>query len=276
MSLSYLVATDMSARSDRALRRAVQLADATGASLSVLHVVDDATPDTIAVELKAACEGDLRRMLEGAPEAVRTTVKVVIGDPTATVIDLVREMGPDLLIMGTHRDRRFLDSIRETTAQRIVRLTDCPVLVAVDPTEAPYDHILGATDFSPAAAAAIKLAHELAPAARLTPVHSIHVPYQGILTQAGGTDDIEASFRKAARESDARWRGEYPLPAAAAPTVIRTGSTLDVLSNEAARGATTLISAGAHGQVGQHRALLGSVATSLMRVPPCDVLIARP
>lgn len=276
MSLSFLVATDMSARSDRALRRAIGLADATGAALTVLHVVDDATPDRIAVEMKGACESDLRQALADAPEGVKATVKVVIGDPTATVISLVRQMEPDLLILGTHRERGFFDSIRETTAQRIARLTDCPVLVAVDPTEAAYDHIIGATDFSPAAAAAIQLAHKLAPAARITPVHSIHVPYQGILTQTGGTDDIEASFRKAARESDARWRKDHPLPAAAAPTAIRTGSTLDVVGNEAARGATTLITAGAHGQVGRGRAILGSVATSLMRVPPCDVLIARP
>ena len=59
-------------------------------------------------------------------------------------------------------------------------------------------------------------------------------------------------------------------------TVIRAGIVTQVLSEELARSGARLLTAGAHGRVGQARALLGSVATDLLRAAPCDVLIARP
>ena len=49
-----------------------------------------------------------------------------------------------------------------------------------------------------------------------------------------------------------------------------------MIQDHLAKGRYDLIAVGAHGRVGAARAILGSLATDLMRDPPCDLLIARP
>ena len=273
--MHILVATDMSARSDRAVRRGVELAARHNAAVSVLSIVDDAGPEALTAQMVASVTAELRRFVASLPGGDAHEVIVGAGDPTAALIERVRTMGPDLLVLGRHRERPFLDTIHETTAGRLVRLTACPVLMVSDRVDHPYDRVLAATDFSPAASAAITLAHDLAPQAGIDPVHAFHVPYDGVLSRVGGGGDIAASFRAEAEEADATWRARHVLPGICGRTRILPGSPLEVLSTETRATGAALICAGAHGRVGQGRPILGSVATDLMRFPPCDLLIAR-
>lgn len=277
MPKSFIVATDLSPRSDRAIRRAIWLAERQGARLTICHVVDDAAPPEIAASARDAANDTLKRFTDSLSDKVDITIHVQIGDPTADILTLVAQIDPTLLILGTHRPRPFLDALRETTAQRLVRLTAYPVLMVSDRVDHAYDHVLAAADFSPASTAAITLAHHLTPTAQITPVHAFHVPYSGLMTHSGqDMDEMTASFRLEATEDETRWRNSTALPAACGPTVIAPGSITQVLSEQLAATRASLIAAGAHGRVGQGRALLGSVATDLLRQPPCDVLIARP
>lgn len=277
MTETYLVATDMSARSDRAVRRAFRLARQNGAGVIVAHIVDDAPPPDVAARHLEASREALDRFVGRLDLHDRAEIIVKFGDPTADIIELVRTRRPGLLIMGTHRPRPFLDALRETTAQRIVRMTNCPVLMVRDREDHDYEQVIAATDFSPAATAAIEQAAQLSPGARILPVHAFHVPYGGLMTASqGGTDEIAASFRLEAQEADARWRDTTTLPESCGATSILSGSVMAALEQEIARIGATLVTAGAHGRVGAVRAILGSVATDLMRMPPCDVLIARP
>ena len=277
MTETYVVATDLSPRSDLAIRRAVWLAERHDARVIVSHVVDDAAPLEIVETARDAARTALDRFTASLSDKVSFDIRVEVGDPTADILALVAKQSPALLILGAHRARPFLDALRETTAQRIVRLSGCPVLMVADRVDHAYDHVLAATDFSPASTAAISLAHHLAPSAPITPVHAFHVPYSGLMTYSGqGIDDVTASFRLEATEDDTRWRDATTLPDACGPTVIAPGSVTQVLSEQLAATGASLITAGAHGRVGQGRALLGSVATDLLRQPLCDVLIARP
>ena len=274
---TLLATTDLSARSDLALRRAMRLARERGARLIVAHVVDDAPPPAIAEAHRDAARATLERFLESLSDGVETELIVAFGDPTADIVALVETRRPDLLVMGTHRTRPFLDALRETTAQRIVRLTECPVLMVRDRDDHDYAHVIAATDFSPGSSAAIRLAADLSPGARITPVHAFHVPYSGLVaTTPEGANEVEKSFRIEAVEQEARWRDREVLPEGLGPTTIQPGSVLQVLEAEVRRTGATLVTAGAHGRVGGIRAILGSVATDLLRMPPCDVLIARP
>lgn len=273
--MQILVATDMSARSDRAVRRGVKLAARLKSRLSILSVIDDAGPEALTAQMVASVTVELRRFVASLPGGDAAEVIVIAGDPTTTIVERLGAMRPDLLVLGRHRERPFLDAIRETTAGRLVRLSSCPVLMVADRVDHAYARILAATDFSPAAAASIALAHELAPGADIDPVHVFHVPYDGVLSRVGGTRDIVASFHAEAAEADTAWRAAHALPALCGDTRILPGSPLEVLGRETRATGAALICAGAHGRVGQGRALLGSVATDLMRFPPCDLLIAR-
>jgi len=275
--MHILVATDMSARSDRAVRRGVDLALRHKADVSVLSIVDDAGPEALTAQMVTSTKAELGRFVASLPGSDAHEVIVIAGDPTATLVDRVRSLRPDLLVLGRHRERSFLDGMFEATAGRLVRLTSCPVLMVADRADHSYDRVLAATDFSPAAAAAIALADALSPGARIDPVHAFHVPYDGVLSRVGGgTTDIEDSFYAEAAAADATWRARHALPATCGATRILPGSPLEILSTQARETGATLIAAGAHGRVGQGRPLLGSVVTDLMRLAPCDLLIARP
>lgn len=276
MTGTYIAATDMSPRSDLALQRAVWLAERHGARLIVAHVVDDAAPPEIANAAREASFAALERFMKSLSDKVDIELRVDFGDPTADIVAMTEAEAPALLIVGAHRPRRFLDELRETTVQRLVRLTACPVLMVADRVDHGYDHVVAATDYSPSSTAAIRLASTLAPEAGITPVHAFHVPYSGLMSaSSGGKDDVAASFRLEAAEDDIRWRDREALPDACGATVIEPGSVMKVLADQIKATGASLVTAGAHGRVGSARAILGSVATDLVRMPPCDVLIAR-
>lgn len=276
MTGTYVAATDMSPRSDLALQRAVWLAERHGARLIVAHVVDDSAPLEIANAVREARIAVLGRFMKSLTDKVEIELRVDFGDATADLVAMIEVARPDLLIVGAHRPRRFLDDLRETTVQRLVRLSACPVLMVADRVDHGYDHVIAATDYSPSSAAAIRLAGKLAPEAWVTPVHAFHVPFSGLTgASSGGTDDIAAAFHLEAVEGDSRWRDRELLPKTCGATVIVPGSVLQALADQIKATGASLVTAGAHGRVGQSRALLGSVATDLLRQPPCDVLIAR-
>lgn len=276
MVKTIFATTDLSHRGDTALRRGFALARRFEARLIVLSIIDDAAPPSIIEELVNNARTSLTGFGETHGQGLDWTVHVEAGDPTGDILDSVEFYSPDLMIMGTHRERAFLDLLRETTAQRIVRLSNVPVLIAADRDERPYATVILGTDFSPNAAAGAMLAAELAPDARILPVHALHVPYEGVLTRSGGADELFQNFSRDAMRDDRAWRAENGLPAAVMDTEILQGSADRALAETARREDAHLIVVGAHGRVGSHRALLGSVASDLMRDPPCDVLIVRP
>jgi len=64
-------------------------------------------------------------------------------------------------------------------------------------------------------------------------------------------------------------------PGAPFEIVMRTGDARDVIVNTAVEVGADLIVMGTHGRRGLRRALLGSVAESVLRHAPCPVLLMR-
>lgn len=272
---TIIAATDLSHRGDYALRRGFALARAHKARLIVLTVIDDAAPPQIVTEVTEAAQKSLDTFAQAHGNGVDYEIRVEEGDPTGDILACVEREKADLLIMGSHRDRSFLDLVRETTAQRITRLAQVPVLLAADRYERPYEDIVLGADFSPNSTAGAGLAAALAPGARIRPVHALQVPYRSMLAPTGNADELLRSFSKEPMQNDAHWRDISVLPDGLTVTEVIEGSAASVLGDVARKTDAHLIVVGAHGRVGQHRAFLGSVASDLMRNPPCDVLIVR-
>ena len=134
-----LAATDFSEGSRIALRYAGMLRRQTGATLHVLHVVEDPTttgvwPDVYLAELpdlraelvafaKASLTAETRRLrLSGV------TTEVGVG-PTAQVIAAMAEHHrSDLIVMGTHGRTGLSHVWLGSVAERVMRLAPCPVL----------------------------------------------------------------------------------------------------------------------------------------------------
>ncbi|MEM8826445.1 MAG: universal stress protein, partial [Pseudomonadota bacterium] len=83
-----LVATDLSARSDRAVERAFQLAKTHGADVMVLHVVERSLPSSMRRQVMKAAEDDIRAGLEklGGADPQDTRVDVVIGSGHSSIV----------------------------------------------------------------------------------------------------------------------------------------------------------------------------------------------
>lgn len=138
-----LVPLDFSPPSDYALRYATALAADFGASLHVLHVIEDRLmmgPWPVEVYL-----GEVPRLREGLIKeaesrtldclkaienrGLQATGEVLIGGPFQTIVDLANTSGVDLIVMGTHGRTGITHLLIGSVAERVIRHAPCPVLV---------------------------------------------------------------------------------------------------------------------------------------------------
>jgi nucleotide-binding universal stress UspA family protein len=268
-----LAATDLSPRSDRAVERAFRLADRLGARLTVFTAVDDAMPARLARVMLAETEGHLTAFCESLSDGgrIRFETRVTQGDPVELVPDTVIAEEADLLVLGLHRRRAYLEGLRETTLERALRLAGVPVLLVRNPASEDYRTVLAAVDFSPAATAAIRAAHALAPDAV---IHGIHAVEPSIAIALAGTTP-EGTLADA-QAACARWLDQTALPSGMARPEIRQGELPPVFLAAFGRVSPDLVAVGAHARRGLVHRRLGSFALELLGDPPADVLFALP
>jgi nucleotide-binding universal stress UspA family protein len=145
-----LVPTDFSATADEALGYARLLASRFGASLQLLHVLDDpfvsgglATEAYLteaavtrsallqeAVNRLAHRVGPLRRASEPekGPGITRVDAEVLFGKGAHTIAEYAANHGADLIVIGTHGRTGIAHLILGSIAERLVRTAPCPVL----------------------------------------------------------------------------------------------------------------------------------------------------
>jgi nucleotide-binding universal stress UspA family protein len=141
-----LVATDFSAHSQAALAQAIDLADRTKATLTVVHVITQvarAVPGTSfeghwripAAELKKA-ERKLRMLADQqladaiAPHRSpgrKVGTETLVGVPFVEIIKLVQKKRIDLVLAGTLGRSGIKRLLVGSTAERLVRKCPCPV-----------------------------------------------------------------------------------------------------------------------------------------------------
>ena len=138
---NMLVPTDFSEPSVDALDYAKGLAKVLGASIHLLHVVQDPLaepwglesygplPPDIFRQIKARAQSELERSL---PEAERNTYNATLGlsegAPFSQIIEYAKTHPIDLIVMGTHGRGALAHAILGSVAERVVRFAPCPVL----------------------------------------------------------------------------------------------------------------------------------------------------
>jgi len=104
------------------------------ARIIVVHVIEE-VPTYVATNLpvglldesKAAATQELDALAKGADLAAETDVRS--GHTATTILAIAEETGADLIVVGSHRPG-FQDYLLGSTAARLVRHSDCSVLVA--------------------------------------------------------------------------------------------------------------------------------------------------
>jgi universal stress protein A len=140
-----LAPTDFSEPSTQGLRSALELAEAFGAKLLLLHVVEPPpypvegiVPSrlgaTLLDDLERQAANDLAQMLpEAQGSKVEVTRSVVVGIPYRKIVEVAEEEKSDLIVMTTHGRTGLSHLVMGSVAEKVVRTAQCPVLT-VRPT----------------------------------------------------------------------------------------------------------------------------------------------
>jgi nucleotide-binding universal stress UspA family protein len=191
-----LVAVDLTPRGHRALRRAIQLALAAGADLRLIYVSAEDLPE----QLKLAQEKYAREELAAHAARAReqgipsVTTGVLEGRTSAQIVQEAISDAADLIVVGPHRPSSFAQDLLGTTAGKILRSCQCPVLVARGEDGGAYTSVMVAVDFSPASRRALRNALEWFSTAHITVLSA----YGKVRGQAEPANDLTGEARRLA------------------------------------------------------------------------------
>lgn len=138
-----LCPVDFSDTSNHAVRYAAELAVPLGAELHLLHVyqlpmytMPDgallAGPET-AQRVMETSQESLGKLAEELPGELTVNTHLCEGVPHAEVNRLVKELGADLVVMGTHGRTGLGHLLLGSVAERVVRTAVVPVLTVRHP-----------------------------------------------------------------------------------------------------------------------------------------------
>lgn len=140
-----MVPTDFSEPSESALKYARAFAEQFGATLHLLHVIEDpflyaptsegfVVPPHLHEEMETAARDRLNNALSPA-EAEKFQAQLVLkhGSPFVEAVRYAREQDIDLIVMGTHGRGPIAHMLMGSVAEKVVRKAPCPVLTVRHP-----------------------------------------------------------------------------------------------------------------------------------------------
>jgi nucleotide-binding universal stress UspA family protein len=278
--MKILCATDLTLKSDVAVDRAGVLATQLDAELVLLHVV---AHSAFASVLEQRLGSSTERMKERTRpprwrHALMPNTIVRIGGTPEVVSSTADEIGADLVVLGPHC-RETRGALMGTIAARLLNERQWPVLIARQPVHGGYRRVLMALDLNPESAAVIRAAESLvlSDEAKASVVHSCHVPYNALLDAAGMDQRAIADFpgmvTAQARENVAEFLARESGGAIDYSVIVTRNSAVVAIEKAAGRLQPDLIVMGTRGHGPVRRALLGSVASSVMESAMTDVLV---
>ncbi|MDZ4371397.1 MAG: universal stress protein [Phenylobacterium sp.] len=279
---AILLATDLSARSDRALSRAVSLANHWNARLVALHVLrpegvapdgDDGPSHSQPADPRAAAERRVRA--EMPPGGSAAKVVVADGDVADAILATARQEACDLIVTGVARDDFLGQIILGKPVDRLLRRATAPVLLVRRRPGGAYRNVAIAADLSDTSRPALQAAVRIFPDQTLTLLHAADAPMAGL---TGDADAFRADHRReAVLAVEAFLRETIPSDADRdrIDVVVESGHPARVVTDFATERGVDLLVVGTHGRAALTETFLGSVAKDVAHNAPCDTLIVR-
>jgi nucleotide-binding universal stress UspA family protein len=288
---TILVPTDFSSLSQQAIRWAKFMAHPWKGNVHLVHVHDFefAVPAEIAVDLISPVAVDLMLQEElnrvaakhGLPHP-KKTCHLENGRAYNQIEKLAKEIPADLIVTSTHGFKGLQHVLLGSTAERIVRHSTRPVLVArlakSGRMRAPrLQKIVVPLDFSKCSERGLRYAIELARSfgARLFLLHIVRLDYRlmadGYALYAA--EEIMKSAHETAEKEMRRLVSATDFGKVKFETAIETGSPeIRVCSYAHQKGADIIVTS-THGRTGLQHMLIGSVAEYIVRSAECPVLV---
>ena len=145
-----LIPTDFSTGSRLAVDYGLSLARRLGASVHLVHVVEDpsvaglfteAYVDMSLIRKERRCDARHRMNgLLGQLHAVRLTDEIASGPVAETIAAIAADRGADFIVMGTHGRTGLAHVLVGSVAERVIRIAGCPVLTIREDLEAEAPH----------------------------------------------------------------------------------------------------------------------------------------
>ena len=297
-----LLATDRTDVDPRLFSLAVAVAQLRETTVDLLHVVPEVAPvvDAIAGDVQAAqaearqydetrfaeLRARLNETFAGTPAAQIGACFVEAGRPWEAIIAHAERRTPSMIVVGTHTEppagRAVLERILGTTADRVVRMARCPVLVATG-TGPIRPRLQGATavvgvDFSEASVAATRLARDLLEAAEgsLVLVHTA-LPSGGEQVPPDKKTWQHLLREQSRRESEEKLQAFATIHAPGARTTQRLTPDLPSvdLCTAARELEADLLVVGTRGLGALRQMLVGSTTERCLRLSSIPVLVTK-
>ena len=297
-----LLPTDFSDTADRALAKAIDVAEHFGATLHLFHVIDHLDPswygitnvqaETIRLrdQIRNEAQSLLDEMAAGEPSAsVSTEVALEFNFNVASTVQTYAEANDvDLIVMGTHGRGSLGRFMLGSVADKLIRHASAPVMTVNPKTsEAPASDdptttgVLAPVDFSRSSRASLRAAKTFADTYAV-PLHVLFVAEKrtvptfrdtGIpgIGVVGMDEDIVENARPALHQLVAEVGGP-----AVEPTVhVRDGEAAPEIVGTAEAASLNLIVMATRGLSGLERWMLGSTTDQVVRTSQCPVLTMR-
>lgn len=266
---TIFLTTDLTARGDRPMDRAIQLAKARGAKLIVCHVLEKGRHDSAAIEAASAeIELDL------SSYNIEAEIIIERGNVVSQIIDNAAASNAAMIVAGVARIGRLGDLVMGTQLERIIHHSPLPVLIAKNRATAQYERLVAASDFSPPSAYAIEQGCALFPKLQAHIINAFHVPFEGFLHSESVTEE----FRTEQHLQITKFMEHLKLSPDVRKSLtysVEYGDTCSVVMQALKNRHTDLAVIGTHGTSGFRANMMGSMARALITYLPCDILAVR-
>lgn len=289
---SLLVPIDLTPSSDRVLGRLSLLPLAKGARITILHVVPGNLPPALRRraerDANKALQDEVRHLRKLLPRNVTIQPLVIPGTVAKEISACAAKVKADLIVMGRGGQRALREAFLGSTAERVIRRGQRPVLVVRQPPRAAYSRPALALDLDHAAHEVVRLMLLLLPPPRprVTIIHAYDFPYRGRAYSSlhrAEADETKKELHAKATLKLARMvataLAKENVSSEEAPTWdthVRYGSPRTVVEKAIRKTESDLLLLGTHGYSGAAYVLLGTVAGDLLRQVKCDVLVVPP
>lgn len=284
-----VVAIDIFANAENILKRAFMLADENEASLYIVQAIEAplfAIPDYFGSKKVSVDTVSINDKIEnlikvsGLEDNVPYQIFVKEGSAEDVILYEAKLLNAQMIVMGAHNKSKNKKNRFGTTAQKVAHQSHIPVLIIKNKAKRKYDNILAPTDFAMQSKQSIMFVQDICSSANIAMVNAYEAFYATDIYTAGAYSlenlDIEM-YDKAAKSAS-----QNQMKAIKKELGIKKGRVIDggINSKDALlkyinKGRYDLVVLGSRGTSGA-LALLGSVAYTLMREVPCDVLVYVP
>ncbi len=284
---NILVASDLSSYSDAAIIKGAHLARQHNAMLYIVHIIEKDSHLSVVAEQSELSQSsqsliNLSQHLEMLDlNGVNWKPLVNSGKAFVEIIKTSRDISADLILIGAHGSDFFEELFFGTTAERVARKSELPVLIVKQPSSTPlYRRILVPTDFSTAATEAAQYAQIFAPEAKFDYVHIYSFWGDGKLTPTAAMDEQQRLMHDKIRARTDNQMREW-LDAGLGSHHkdryhLRPGRPGTMIPKLAEELSNDLIVMSTRGQSSLSYSLLGNVTEHILKQSKCDLLTLRP